>query len=270
MAADSLIDRYLDVLARSLRSRRDRGDLVDEVADHLMSAAERLEMLGIDRETAERRALARFGDPRLVASLLTSVPSKGNIMSLFFSRHLGPVAGVTAVLWIVAAVAAWFGLTEASGGWTPARYLIASALIGLACLATTAVLTGLNLLATGGVDRATVAIAVLGLAAAAACLLSWLIGLWIPLLVVAVTWTLARAWATHTGSRPFTVAMLVLMPLLAVGAIVASAIGLTTAQGTELVSWAIFAGLALVVAAGLADVAVRAIRRTADTHALPA
>ena len=69
MAAASLIDEYLHVLGSRMRGRRDRADLVDEIADHLHSAVERLEAVGIDAETAQRRALARFGEPRLVAAL---------------------------------------------------------------------------------------------------------------------------------------------------------------------------------------------------------
>src|SRR5690606_34247824 len=83
MAADGLIDQYVRALRSRLGARRDRDDLVDEVLDHLLSTTERLEALGIDPHTAARRALARFGEPKLVASLLSDVPSKGNLMSLF-------------------------------------------------------------------------------------------------------------------------------------------------------------------------------------------
>lgn len=268
MAADSLIDQYLDAFGRSVRVRRDRSDLVDEVADHLLSAADRLEALGIDRGVAERRALARFGEPALVASLITAVPSKGNIMSLFFSRHLGGVAAVAATLWVVAAVAAFFGLTEGLGGWTQTRYLVSSVIMALAVLATTAVLIAVNLRATGQFDGSTVAIAALGVAATVACgVLAWVVGLWIPLLAAAVTWTMVRVSRTHAGSRAFSAALAVAMPIFAVLAVIATVIALTSEAHTELLGWVLFAGMALLLAAGLVDLAVRLVRRVGHSKA---
>jgi len=262
MAADSLIDQYLDAFGSRVRSRRDRRDLVDEVADHLMSAADRLEALGVERGVAERRALARFGEPTLVASLITAVPSKGSTMSLFFSRHLGAVAGVAAALWIVATVAAFFGMSGYAEGWTQARYLTGAAVIALACLATTAVLIGVNLRATGQFDGSTVAITALGVASAVASgVLAWLVGLWIPLLAAAVTWTMVRALRTHAGSAAFARVLIVGMPLFAIFSLIASAIGVTTNSGTELLSWVLFAGMAVLLAAGLVDLAVRLVWR---------
>jgi len=269
MAADSLIDQYLVAFGKSVRVRRDRADLVDEVADHLLSAVDRLEALGIDHDVAERRALTRFGDPALVASLITAVPSKGNIMSLFFSRHLGGVAAVAATLWVAAAVASFFGMTNGLGGWTQTRYLIASAVIALAVLATTAVLIGVNLRATGQFDGSTVAIASLGVAASvAAGLLAWVVGIWIPLLAVAVTWTMVRAFRTHAGSQTFAVALAVAMPIFAALAVISTVITFTVPfADTEMLGWLLFAGMALLLAAGLADVAVRLVRRVTRSKA---
>ncbi|BDV30582.1 permease prefix domain 1-containing protein [Microbacterium terricola] len=270
MAADGLIDRYLDAFGRSVRSRRDRDDLVDEVADHLHSAAERLESLGIDSATAQRRALARFGEPRLVASLITAVPSKGNFMPLFFSRHLGAVAAVAGVLWIAAAVAAFFGMTEGLGGWTQERYLVSSVVIALAVLATVAALIGVNLRATGQFDGSTVAIASIGAAAVVASLvLSWVVAIWIPLLAVAVTWTMVRAWRTHAGSRAFALVLIVTMPVFAVLAVLSNLVEgfLEASTGTDLLGWAVFSGMALILAAGLVDLAVRLVRRVAHSRA---
>jgi hypothetical protein len=216
---------------------------------------------------AERRALTRFGEPALVASLITAVPSKGNIMSLFFSRHLGAVAAVAATLWIAATVAGFFGMSGYAEGWTQARYLTGSIVIALACLATTAVLIGLNLRATGQFDGSTVAITALGFASVvAAGLLSWLVGLWIPLLAAAVTWTMVRALRMHAGSRAFSLVLIVAMPLFAILALIASVIALTTDSGTELLSWTLFAGMALLLAAGLVDLAVRLVRRMTNSR----
>ncbi len=197
--------------------------------DHLLSTTERLGALGVDPDTAARRALARFGEPRLVASLLSDVPSKGNLMSLFFSRHLPSVAVAAAITWIAAVVVALYGQTDLLAPWTQDAYMLSSIVIALACVLTTAALVGLNMRATGQFDGPTIVIAAIGLlSAVSAALVSWFVAIWLPLLAIAVVWTLARSWATHAGSRPFAVVMLVLMPLVAVGAIVTTVIGQIT------------------------------------------
>ena len=48
MAGTGLIAEYLDVFGTRIRSRRDRADLVAEVADHLYSATERMLASGVD------------------------------------------------------------------------------------------------------------------------------------------------------------------------------------------------------------------------------
>jgi len=269
MAADGLIEQYLASFATRVAGRRDRTDLVDEVADHLYSACERLEALGVDRRTAEQRALARFGEPRLVAALITSVPSKGNIMSLFLSRRLGALAAVTALLWVAAAVAGVFGNSELAGGWTQERYLASSVVIALACLSTTAVLVGVNLRATGRLDAATRWIAAIGVfSGIAAAMLSWVMGLWMLPLTVAVVWTLLRVRRNHAGSPVFTVVMLVALPLAAVAAVVGSVAGLLTDVYFDALSWTTFLGLMAVLVAGFADLAVRLAQRTGAHRAV--
>src|SRR5690606_9907344 len=88
MAAASLIDRYLTTFRAQVRLRHDRADLVDEITDHLLCAVEQFQGRGLTRDAAERRALAALGDPRLVASLMTTIPSKGTIMSYVLSRYV--------------------------------------------------------------------------------------------------------------------------------------------------------------------------------------
>ena len=263
MAADSLIDAYVSAFDRRVRSRRDRQDLVDEVADHLHSASERLESLGIDRETAQRRALARFGEPRLVASLLTAVPSRGSIVSLFFARRLGLMLDLATVLWFCAFVTTWFGLGGADGeNWSVWRYLLSEAFITFAVLATTAALVGLNIRAVGSLDRQTITIGVIGLVSAvAAGAVAWMVGIWLPLLAIAVEWTLIRAWRMHAGSRPFTIVALVAAPVLGLGAIATTAIGLATDNGMELAIWGIIAAFSVILIAALVDVTIRLGRR---------
>ena len=268
MAADSLISEYLSVVESRLRVRRDRRDLLDEIADHLHTAVERLESLGVERDVAERRALARFGEPRLVASLLTSVPSKGSTVSLFFSRYLGALSALAAVVWAVAAVLSFYGYTALSGSWTSDRYLASAVVVGLACLVTVAVLVGLNVRATGRLDAPAVTIAVLGMfTAAAATVVSWVVALWLPLLAALVTWTMVRAWRAHAGSRPFATVLLVAMPLLGAAAIVVSAVGVLGRVEMELGIWLVVAGLAVVLVAALADLAVRLASRLRMTAA---
>lgn len=271
MAADSLIDEYLAVFAERVARRRDHADLVDEVADHLHTASERLELLGVDPETAQRRALARFGEPRLVAGLITSVPTKGNVMSLFLSRRLGALSAVTAALWVVATVAGVFGNSEIAGGWTPERYLLSSVLIALACLATTGVLVGMNLRATGGLDAATVTIAAVGvLSAVAAALLSWVTVGWMTPLTVAVVWTLVRARRNHAGSRVFTTITLVGLPLVAVGAGIANVVAFSTDVWLDPIAWTTFLGLGVLLVAAFADMAVRLGRHRGADRAVVA
>ncbi len=271
MATDSLIDQYLDALGGRVRGRRDRTELLDEVADHLHSAAERLEGLGVDPTSAQRRALARLGDPRLVATLITAVPSKGNIVSLFFSRQLGALSAASAILWIAASIAAFYGFTDLDGSWTPERYLLSAVLIATACVLTTAVLIGLNLRATGAFDGQTVTIAVLGLVASAVALvLGWAVMLWLPLLAIAVTWTMARAWRAHAGSRPFVVILLIAAPLIGIATITLTLISRIAGISMEFAGWAMVASMGAVLVAVLVDLTVRLARRVSGGQAVTA
>ncbi len=262
MAADGLIEQYLAAFAERVGGRRDRRDLVDEVADHLYSASERLEALGVDPTDAQQRALARFGEPRLVAGLISSVPTKGNLMSLFLSRRLGAIAAVTAALWIAATVTGILGNSELAGGWTQERYLVSSLVIAVACLSTTAVLVGVNIRATGRVDAATRWITAIGaVAAVAAALLSWVMALWMLPLTVAVVWTLLRVRRNHAGSPVFTMTMLIAMPVVALGSTVVAVVAFTTDVFLDPLGWTTFLGLMAVLFAGFTDLAVRLSHR---------
>lgn len=271
MAGTGLIAEYLDVFGTRIRSRRDRADLVDEVADHLYSATERLLAAGVDPEAAQRRALARFGDPRLVAALVSAVPSKGNVVSLFFSRYLGILSALAAASWIVSTVATYYGYTSLSGSWTSDRYLVSAALVGASCLLTTAVLVGLNLRAIGRLDAPAIAIATIGVVAAfTGTMMSWVVAVWMPLLAVAVTWTLVRARRAHAGSRVFTSILVVAVPVLGVGALTMSALAIFGGLELEAGAWGIVAGLGLVLVAGLVDIATRVSRRIRPRRTVPA
>ncbi|MDQ4212781.1 permease prefix domain 1-containing protein [Microbacterium capsulatum] len=260
-AGNGLIEDYLVALRQGMRGRGDLQDLVDEVADHLYTAAERLEALGTDPREAHARALARFGEPRLVASLLTSTPSKGTVLSLFFARRLPVVAALASLTWALAAVSSFFGLTELSGSWDPQRYLVSAALIGAACLLTALVLVGVNIRAKGRVDPPAVAITGLALfATLAALLLAWVVALWMPVLAAAVTWTCLRARRSHAGSPAFTVALAILAPLLGLASIAVSAYGIATGNGMEAAIWGSVAAFGALLVAGFSDIAFRVVR----------
>ncbi|MCK8678385.1 permease prefix domain 1-containing protein [Streptomyces lichenis] len=65
---DRHIDRHMAELGRSLRGpRRLRADLLAEARDGLEDAAAAYREAGLDREDAERRAVADFGPVRLIA-----------------------------------------------------------------------------------------------------------------------------------------------------------------------------------------------------------
>lgn len=269
MASAGLIDEYLISLGQRMRGRVDAHDLIDEIADHLLTAAERLEARGIDRQDAEARALARLGEPRLVASLLTSTPSKGTIVSLFFSRRLGIFAAAAAIAWAFASFAAYFGFTSLSGSWDTTRYLVSAVLVGIACALTAAVLLGVNIRARGTVDSATVAITTLALVSAiAATLLAWVVALWMPLLAAAVTWTCVRARRAHAGSPAFAVTLALVSPLLGIAAIGVSVYGILTGTGMEGAIWGSVAAFGALLLAGFADIAARVAQSLRSPHAL--
>lgn len=257
MAGDGVIPDYLDALRHRMRGRADLDELIDEIADHLHSAAEKLEIAGVSPIEAAHRALARLGEPRIVAALLTSTPSKGTIMSLFVSRHLGGFAAVAAVAWAAAAGASFFGFTSLSGSWDQRAYLLSAVLVGVACLATAAVLLGVNIRAKGQTDAASTAITVLALfAAVAATLLAWVVALWLPLLAAAVTWTCIRARRAHAGHPGFAVAMAIIAPLIGATAMFVSIYGLVTGNGMEAAIWGSVAALGAVLVAGFVDIVI--------------
>jgi hypothetical protein len=62
------VDEYLAALSKSLAGpRRRKADLLAEARDHLTDATEAFEADGLDRERAEREAVADFGDVSEVA-----------------------------------------------------------------------------------------------------------------------------------------------------------------------------------------------------------
>ena len=228
MARDSMIELYLGAFGARVGPRADRSDLIDEVRDHLLSASERLQAQGADRATAERRALARFGDPYLVASLITRNPSKRAVVPFVMSRYMWVLAGIAAVAWLAAGVSSLWGFTELFV-WTRAEYAVAGTLLGIACFATTAVLVGANIRLVGRFDRTTGWITGLALFAGLVCSagLAWVIGAWVVPLAVAVIWTLSRGTESVRTPAPLRVALAVAMRVLAVAALIVTVISVT-------------------------------------------
>jgi len=257
MAADSLIDRYVSAFRAQVRLRHDRADLVDEVADHLLCAVERLQNRGLDRDAAERRALAALGEPRLVASLMTSTPSKGTIMSYFLSRYIWIFAILAAVAWLVAGISSLWGFTELFG-WTQSEYYLSAILLAVACLATTAVLIGANLRLVGRFDSATAWIAGLGAGAALVCGvgLAWIVGVWVPLLTIAVGWTLKRVIQADSGAQPGRGVVRMAVLVLGFVAVAVTVVGLVGQLDAD---WAVLGLLGLMTVTLIAAVVELAI-----------
>jgi hypothetical protein len=90
------VDEYLTGLGRALPGpRRRKADLLAEARDHLVDATEALEADGLDREAAEREAVADFGEldevvPGYRAELAVS-QSRRTAMLLFLVLIAQPI-----------------------------------------------------------------------------------------------------------------------------------------------------------------------------------
>jgi hypothetical protein len=104
VADHTLIDDYLDALRARLAWRRDVDDVLAEAADHLHSAAARLESEGATHEHAQRQALERFGDPEVLASAFATTSGRGAAVPTTFTRRAGTMAIVSGILWTTAGV----------------------------------------------------------------------------------------------------------------------------------------------------------------------
>lgn len=274
MAGDSLIERYLAELDDRLASRRDRADLVDEVADHLHSAVERWEKTGADVSECERRALAQFGRPDIVAALIsTTMPAESTKGVLFFARHLGTLSFAAAVLWLSVGAVSLYGRIRFHGFYWPDPMAGTAGLaLALAVLATTAALVALNVRAIGGVDDSARAVALIGIVAGFLALtMAWLAPLWTSLFSLAVVWTLARTWRSRAGSRALTLAMIIVLPAVVASTIVLPIMGSVVGgiPSDPVVATVLACGVAVLVA-GFSDIAVRTARRSASPRSLVA
>lgn len=100
MADYTLIDEYIGQLQRETRWLRDAEKIAEEVADHLLEAVEQRIDRGIDRLTAQRRALTEFGDPAIVGRAFASSRTGGAAMPTQFTRRAGYALIASAFLWI--------------------------------------------------------------------------------------------------------------------------------------------------------------------------
>lgn len=92
----STVDDYLTSLGRALPGpRRRKADLLAEARDHLIDATDAFEADGLDRASAEREAVADFGDldevaPGYRAELAVS-QSRRTAMLLFLALIIQPI-----------------------------------------------------------------------------------------------------------------------------------------------------------------------------------
>jgi hypothetical protein len=193
VAESGLIADYLGIVEARLAHRRDLRELLDEMADHLHESVERAEAAGMARLAAERSALDRFGDPRLTASLLASVPTKGFDMNAVLDRATSVFAVVAILSWIAAMVVYPYGFSETIVTVTDAAgitggFLLALA-VGLTC--TTMILLAIGL--GDGFGRLGAISAVAGVVATVFALLPWMVVVWAPALAICLAVTLARS-----------------------------------------------------------------------------
>lgn len=264
MAGNSLIDDYLAAFDRDVRLRADRADLCAEVADHLHSTADALCAAGTSREQAEREALARFGEPRLVAALICVVPSKGHTVSVTASRWLPWLSAVAGVFWLSVAATGAYGIRYPYFTWNDSAYLWVSAQLALTILVSTIGCVAANIRARGGVDDATRAIGLIGaLGGGMAFFTLWNAPVWLTLLAIVVVFTVVRTWRARLAS-PATVFTAVLALSAAAAMVAADTMGFSH----RAVPWVLGAALGLGLAAWYIDIAIRARRPRAVSRVI--
>src|SRR5262245_60234047 len=100
-----------DDLTAALPAPRDdepaglRGDIVDEVSDHLTCATRREQLHGrVDETEARRRAIHRFGDPARICFQLWWARMRGTIMT---QRSLVAMFAATIAMFAAGTFAMW-------------------------------------------------------------------------------------------------------------------------------------------------------------------
>lgn len=108
MADRTLIDRYLGELRREIRWVRNAEDILEEVADHLLEAVATFTRRGLDRRSAEQRALTEFGDPTLVGRAFASSTTGGIAVPTTFTRRAGVALMASSLFWLTGIALIYF------------------------------------------------------------------------------------------------------------------------------------------------------------------
>lgn len=104
MGTYDLIDAYLVRLRAATTWHTDTDAVVDEMRDHLLSAAEGLGAAGVDDREAQRIALAHFGPPGEVAQSLARGPDNTAAVPTRATVSGGTLALVGSGLWVLYAI----------------------------------------------------------------------------------------------------------------------------------------------------------------------
>jgi hypothetical protein len=275
MAESGLIADYLGIVEARLAHRRDLRELLDEMADHLHESVERAEAAGMARLAAERSALDRFGDPRLTASLLASVPTKGFDMNAVLDRATSVFAVVAILSWIAAMVVYPYGFSETIVTVTDAAgitggFLLALA-VGLTC--TTMILLAIGL--GDGFGRLGAISAVAGVVATVFALLPWMVVVWAPALAICLAVTLARSAHVPLTRGIVSVLLFGVAPVLLLasgfavlfyeGSGLFQTAGEAARERADLIELVAFQVVAAVIVVGLAVLARRLVTARAGT-----
>jgi hypothetical protein len=204
-----VIDACLHRLRRSLQWRSDVDDILAEMEDHLQEAVSRLVDRGMDPGDAAAMALASFGEPDSVARSFARTPSGGIAVPTRLTRRAGAVAHAAAGMWILAAMLTPLA-TDFVVPWQQSYYLVWSASVVLAALATTVAVSGLLVRSAAGLRWAGPSLGLLILGTGAFIVGTWLWQLGAGLLALGALLALARARAA--GLRLSTLDWLVVGP----------------------------------------------------------
>jgi hypothetical protein len=268
MAESRLIDEYLGIVEGQLAHRRDVREILDEMADHLHESVERAQAGGMPRLVAERSALDRFGDPRLTATLLASVPTKGFDMKATLATVTGALA---ALAWVGAMATFAQGFSETMVTWTQVGYLLAAGFLGLAVGLTTANMVIMNITIAGSLDRLGAIVLFAGIVATLfAAVMPWIVVVWGPALAVCLAISIARA-----GRDPLTGGLVaatlfgvvpVLLCVVAVASLFYEGSGLTAGEAAreraDLVELVAFQVIAAIIVVGLSVLTRRRARNS--------
>lgn len=273
MAEPGLIDEYLGIVEGQLAHRPDVREILDEMADHLYESVERAQAGGMARLGAERAALDRFGDPRLTATLLASVPTKGFDMKATLATVTGALA---ALAWVGAMATFAQGFSETMITQTQLGYLFAAGFLGLAVGLTGANMVIMNITIAGGLDRlGAISLFAAIVATLFAAVMPWAVVVWGPALAVCLAITIARAGRDPLTGGIVAVTLFAVAPVLlcivAVAFLFYEGSGLTAGEAAreraDLVELVAFQVIAAVIVLGMS---VLTRRRARGSGASPA